>query len=52
MNDLVVRAAVSADYAEWRALWDGYNAFYGRADATALAEEIVQTTWTRFFDPI
>ena len=36
---------------QWRPLWDGYNQFYGRHGATALAEEIVQTTWKRFFDP-
>jgi len=47
--NVVVRPLMPTDYADWRALWDGYNAFYGRAGATALAEEIVQTTWTRFF---
>ena len=46
----VVRPVVRADYAGWRVLWDGYNAFYGRLDTTALPDEIVQTTWTRFFD--
>lgn len=46
-----VRAATPADYAEWRPLWDGYNAFYGRLNATALPEEITQATWARFFDP-
>ncbi|WP_140634691.1 GNAT family N-acetyltransferase [Methylibium rhizosphaerae] len=39
------------DYAVWRTLWDGYNAFYGRHGETALAEEVTQTTWRRFFDP-
>ena len=48
--NVVVRPLMPTDYADWRALWDGYNAFYGRAGATALAEEIVQTTWSRFFD--
>ena len=47
--NVVVRPLMPTDYADWRALWDGYNAFYGRAGTTALAEEIVQTTWTRFF---
>jgi GNAT superfamily N-acetyltransferase len=28
----------------------GYNKFYGRSGATALADEITQTTWARFFD--
>jgi GNAT superfamily N-acetyltransferase len=32
-------------------LWDGYNAFYGRAGPTALPAEITRATWTRFFDP-
>lgn len=31
-------------------LWDGYNAFYGRAGATTLNEEVTHTTWQRFFD--
>jgi GNAT superfamily N-acetyltransferase len=29
----------------------GYNAFYGREGATALAPEITMATWSRFFDP-
>jgi GNAT superfamily N-acetyltransferase len=48
--NVIVRALARSDYADWRVLWDGYNAFYGRAGATALPEDIVQTTWTRFFD--
>ena len=35
----------------WTPLWDGYNAFYGRAGATALRPEITHATWERFFDP-
>jgi GNAT superfamily N-acetyltransferase len=31
-------------------LWDGYNAFYGRSGDTALAAEVTQMTWSRFFD--
>jgi GNAT superfamily N-acetyltransferase len=38
------------DYAQWRPLWDGYNAFYGREGATALPEAITQSTWERFFN--
>jgi RimJ/RimL family protein N-acetyltransferase len=30
---------------EWKALWDGYNAFYGRHGATELPPEITQMTW-------
>jgi GNAT superfamily N-acetyltransferase len=46
----IVRSAASADLAQWRPLWDGYNAFYGRSGPTALAEDITRTTWARFFD--
>lgn len=35
----------------WLPLWDGYNAFYGRAEATALPRQITEATWQRFFDP-
>jgi GNAT superfamily N-acetyltransferase len=45
-----VRPVTTADYAGWRPLWDGYNAFYGRHGETALAEPITQATWLRFFD--
>jgi GNAT superfamily N-acetyltransferase len=38
------------DLNAWRVLWDGYNAFYGRAGSTALRPEITQMTWSRFFD--
>jgi len=46
-----VRAVTQADYAQWRPLWDGYNAFYGRAGERALAEPITAATWARFQDP-
>jgi GNAT superfamily N-acetyltransferase len=46
----IVRALAPADLTQWRPLWDGYNAFYGRSGPTALAEEITRTTWARFFD--
>ena len=47
---LTVRPIARADYDQWLPLWDGYNAFYGRAGATALDPEITRTTWQRFFD--
>ena len=50
-GDLTVRPILRSDYDAWRPLFDGYNAFYGRAGPTALAEETVQATWGRFFDP-
>ncbi len=46
----VVREVESSDFAQWKVLWTGYNAFYGRKDETALPEEISQRTWDRFFD--
>lgn len=46
-----IRSIAAADYDRWRPLWDGYNAFYGRAGATALAPEITESTWARFLDP-
>jgi GNAT superfamily N-acetyltransferase len=46
---LLVRPLERTDYEGWRPLWDGYNAFYGRAGATALPEEITLATWERFF---
>ena len=45
-----VRALQRADFPEWKQLWDGYNAFYGRAGETALAPDITLMTWSRFFD--
>ena len=47
---LLIRPVRPADYAQWLPLWDGYNAFYGRAGATALDPAITATTWARFFD--
>jgi GNAT superfamily N-acetyltransferase len=45
-----VRPVEPVDFAKWRPLWDGYNAFYGRKDETALADAITDRTWARFFD--
>jgi GNAT superfamily N-acetyltransferase len=49
-KNLIVRFATRQDYDQWLPLWDGYNAFYGRSGATALAPEITRMTWARFFD--
>jgi GNAT superfamily N-acetyltransferase len=46
-DSLIVRSVARADFAQWEPLWTGYNRFYGR---TALASEITQMTWSRFFD--
>lgn len=51
MNDqFMVRAAAKDDFARWKPLWDGYNAFYGREGKTALSRDVSRATWTRFFD--
>ena len=47
---MIIRFAHPDDYERWLPLWDGYNRFYGRFDATALPIEITQATWRRFFD--
>jgi GNAT superfamily N-acetyltransferase len=49
-SDLTIRSVTRQDYDRWLPLWDGYNAFYGRAGATALPDEITAMTWARFFD--
>ena len=51
MNEkITIRAVAQADFSDWKVLWDGYNAFYGRVGETALPAEITQVTWSRFFD--
>jgi len=49
-GDVIIRSVAPHDYAQWLPLWDGYNAFYGRSGATALAPDITAMTWARFFD--
>ena len=49
-DGILIRPVERADYLQWKILWDGYNAFYGRKDATALPEETTRMTWSRFFD--
>ena len=46
-----IREVARGDHDQWLPLWLGYNAFYGRADGTALDGEITRSTWERFFDP-
>lgn len=48
---ILVREIRRSDRDRWAALWDGYNAFYGRSGPTALDPAITETTWSRFFDP-
>ena len=49
-DPVAVRLVQRTDFPQWRELWDGYNAFYGRVGDTALAPDITLTTWARFFD--
>ena len=49
-DDLLIRFVARGDFDKWLPLWDGYNAFYGRSRTTALAREITEMTWSRFFD--
>jgi len=46
-----IRPIARGDYEQWRPLWDGYNAFYGREGDTVLPETVTQATWARFHDP-
>ena len=46
----LVRPVAATDFDAWLPLWDGYNAFYGRAGASALAPAITRATWQRVFD--
>jgi len=47
---IAVRPVERGDFSAWKELWDGYNAFYGRAGPMALPDEVTRTTWLRFFD--
>jgi len=47
---IAVRPIAASDRAGSEPLWAGYNAFYGRVGETALAREITDTLWQRFFD--
>ena len=50
MPPITVRPVAHSDFAAWKPLWEGYNAFYGRHGDTALPDAIVHSTWVRFFD--
>ena len=49
-HKIFIRDVRESDFAKWKPLWDGYNAFYGREGANALPDEITNLTWSRFFD--
>ena len=42
----IIRDVRPSDEADWRRLWDGYNAFY----ETSVAPEITSRTWQRILD--
>jgi GNAT superfamily N-acetyltransferase len=46
-----IRVVTERDFDQWKPLWDGYNAFYGRAGDTALPEHITRLAWSRFLEP-
>ena len=45
-----IRPIRVSDYAQWKPLWEGYNAFYGRVGETALDEKVTSALWERLFD--
>jgi GNAT superfamily N-acetyltransferase len=49
-NEILIRPVQPSDFSQWKPLWYGYNAFYGREDATALPDTVTNMTWSRFFD--
>lgn len=50
-SGVVVRHATAEDLDQWLPLWNGYNAFYGRAGATALGDEVTADRWAAFLSP-
>jgi GNAT superfamily N-acetyltransferase len=49
-EEILIRPIKQADFQQWKSLWDGYNAFYGRSGSTALSDATTHITWSRFFD--
>lgn len=49
-GQLRIRPVALGDFSRWNALWEAYNARYGRTGPTALPVEVTQVTWSRFFD--
>ena len=50
VDKILIRAVRQSDFTAWKPLWDGYNAFYGRKEETALPDAITNMTWSRLFD--
>lgn len=51
MSDLTIRPIAIDDHAQWKSLFEGYNAFYGREGPTALPAAVFDATWARIHDP-
>lgn len=49
-SNFVIRPVQPTDFDQWKILWDGYNAFYGRVGESALPDATTHMTWSRFFD--
>jgi GNAT superfamily N-acetyltransferase len=49
-DEILIRPIQQVDFTQWKSLWDGYNAFYGREGSTALPDATTNITWLRFFD--
>ena len=46
-DSILIRDAKPSDQADWRRLWDSYNAFY----ETSVPPEVTTRTWQRILDP-
>ena len=51
MPTFTLREPTPTDFPEWKSLFDGYNAFYGREGPTALEPAVIEMTWKRIHDP-
>jgi hypothetical protein len=51
LSEAVQKRAVSrVDFQQWKQLWEGYNAFYGRSGETALSSSVYPHDPDAFFD--
>lgn len=50
-HSVLSRPIQQYDFPAWKPLWDGYNAFYGRSEATTLPPKVTEATWQSFLDP-
>jgi GNAT superfamily N-acetyltransferase len=45
---VAIAHATAEDYPDWRAMWDGYCAFY----EVTIPEHVTQQSWARILDPL